>query len=386
MGPVPSRLLAGLVAAALVLAASLVEALTYRGAPPQSFVLPLALLVVGAALAPLLPAVGLVVAVIAYPVQLLLDPGSPGVGGTTLIVMMVLVGLAARRLRPRWSAPGAALTALSGSGALVASGEEVFEFLFFAVTMGGAWLVGWLLRRQARRGAELRELAAALAAERERSGRLAVVEERARISRELHDAVAHTVSVMTLQVGVLRRRLQDTPEGEALRAVEELGRRSVDELRRVVGALRPDAGDPDPRDPAPSLSRLAGLVDELGRVGLAVTVREDGEPAVLAPAMDTSAYRIVAEALTNVLRHADTAAAEVVLTHRREALTITVLDRGQGRRARPIPTAATACCTCASAPPSSAGRSRPVLARAAATAWRRCSRSPRRHGPRRRPR
>ncbi|GAA4803666.1 sensor histidine kinase [Actinomycetospora chlora] len=327
MGPVPTRVLAGLVAAALVLAASLVEALTYRGAPPQAFVVPVVLLVVGAALAPLLPAVGLVAAVLAYPVQLALDPDTPGVGGTTLIVMMAFVGLAARRLRPRWSAPGAGLTALSGSGALVATGEQVFEFLFFAVTMGGAWLVGWLLRREARRSAELRDLAAALAAERERSGRLAVVEERARISRELHDAVAHTVSVMTLQVGVLRRRLQDTPEGDALRAVEELGRRSVDELRRVVGALR---DDPDARDPAPSLSRLEGLVEELGRVGLTVTVRQEGTPATLAPAMDTSAYRIVAEALTNVLRHAGTTEAEVVLAHGRDALVITVLDRGRG--------------------------------------------------------
>lgn len=334
MGPVPTRLLAGVLAAALVLAASLVEALTYRGVEPQLFVLPLVVLVGGTLLAPLEPRVGLLTAAVAYPVQILVAPGTPGIGGTTLITMMVLVGLAGRRLAPVWSAPGAALAALFGSGALVAGGGAVFEFVFFAVTMGGAWLVGWLLRREARRSAELRELAAALAAERERSGRLAVVEERARISRELHDAVAHTVSVMTLQVGVLRRRLQETPEGEVLRSVEELGRRSVDELRRVVGALRSD-DDASSLDPAPSLTRLDALVTELGRVGLAVTVREEGEPAPLAPAMDTSAYRIVAEALTNVLRHAGTADAEVVLTHRRESVAIAVLDRGTGPSTAP---------------------------------------------------
>ncbi|MFC5138534.1 sensor histidine kinase [Actinomycetospora rhizophila] len=330
MGPVPGRLLAGLVAGGLVLAGSLVEAATYRGVAPQVLVLPIALLVLGAALAPLAPAVGVLAAALTFPVQVLLAARTPGIGGTALIAMMALVGWGALRMRPRWSAPGAVLAALGGSGGLVAHGESVFEFGFFAVTMGGAWLVGWLLRREGRRRRELRELAAALAAERERSGRLAVVEERARISRELHDAVAHTVSVMTLQVGVLRRRLQETPEGDVLRSVEELGRRSVDELRRVVGALREDADDAAGRDPAPSLARLDGLVAELGRVGLAVTVRHDGEPAPLAPAMDTSAYRIVAEALTNVLRHAGTAEAEVVLTHRRESLAIVVQDRGTG--------------------------------------------------------
>lgn len=329
MGPVPGRLLAGLVAGGLVLAGSLVEAATYRGVAPQVLVLPIALLVLGAALAPLAPAVGVLAAALTFPVQVLLAARTPGIGGTALIAMMALVGWGALRMRPRWSAPGAFLAALGGSGGLVAHGESVFEFGFFAVTMGGAWLVGWLLRREGRRRRELRELAAALAAERERSGRLAVVEERARISRELHDAVAHTVSVMTLQVGVLRRRLQETPEGEVLRSVEELGRRSVDELRRVVGALRHE-DDASALDPVPSLARLDDLVTELGHVGLAVTVRHDGEPAPLAPAMDTSAYRIVAEALTNVLRHAGAAEAEVVLTHRRESLAIVVLDRGAG--------------------------------------------------------
>jgi signal transduction histidine kinase len=324
------RLLVGLAAGAVVLAGSLVEALTYRGVPPELLVVPLVVLVGGTVVAPFLPAVGVAAAVLSYPSQVLVGARTPGIGGTALITMMVLVGYGARRLPVRWSAPGALLAAAGASGALVAHGESVFEYVFFAVTMGGAWLVGWLLRREARRSAELRDLAAALAAERERSGRLAVVEERARISRELHDAVAHTVSVMTLQVGVLRRRLQDTTEGDALRAVEELGRRSVDELRRVVGALRSDPDDPDGRDPAPSLSRLPGLVDELARVGLAVTVREEGTPVTLAPAMDTSAYRIAAEALTNVLRHAGTTEAEVVLAHGRDALVITVLDRGRG--------------------------------------------------------
>ncbi|MEJ2887162.1 sensor histidine kinase [Actinomycetospora aeridis] len=329
MSPFATRLAMSVGGAALVTAACVVEALTYRQTSLGAVLLPMAVLIAGAAAAPFVPAVGVVAAAVSFPFQVFLVPDSPGIGGTALITMMVLIAYGGLRLRPRWSALGAALAALSAAASIVVDGESLFEFVFFAATMGGAWSLGWLLRRERRRGAELRELAAALAAERERSGRLAVVEERARISRELHDAVAHTVSVMTLQVGVLRRRLQETPEGEVLRSVEELGRRSVDELRRVVGALREeaDAGD---RDPAPSLARLDALVAELDRVGLAVTVRHEGEPATLTPAMDTSAYRIVAEALTNVLRHAGTAEAEVVLTHRRESLALAVLDRGSG--------------------------------------------------------
>ncbi|MEJ2859894.1 sensor histidine kinase [Actinomycetospora flava] len=333
MSPVVTRVAMAVGGAALVTAASLVEALTYRGAPVGGVLLPMAALIAGAAVAPFLPAVGVLAAVVSFPLQVFLTPDSPGIGGTALITMMVLIAYGGLRLPPRWSALGAALAALGAAASIVVDGESLFEFVFFAATMGGAWSLGWLLRRERHRGAELRALAAALAAERERSGRLAVVEERARISRELHDAVAHTVSVMTLQVGVLRRRLQETPEGEVLRAVEELGRRSVDELRRVVGALREDADGANPLDPAPSLARLDALVAELDGVGLAVGVRHDGEPVSLAPAMDTSAYRIVAEALTNVLRHAGAGEAEVVLTHRRESLTITVTDRGAGAEA-----------------------------------------------------
>ncbi|WP_433037775.1 sensor histidine kinase [Actinomycetospora sp. CA-053990] len=330
MRPFVTRLLVALAAAGLVTACCLVEALTYRATPIGTVLLPMAVLIVGAGVAPFVPALGVLAAVLSFPVQVFLVPDSPGIGGTALVTMMVLIAYGGLRLPPRWSALGAVLAALSAAASIVVDGESVFEFVFFAATMGGAWTLGWLLRRERRRGRELRELAAALAAERERSGRLAVVEERARISRELHDAVAHTVSVMTLQVGVVRRRLDQTPEGDVLRTVEELGRRSVDELRRVVGGLRERPDDGDAVGPAPSLARLDGLVEELGGVGLRVRVLHEGESVALAPAMDTSAYRIVAEALTNVLRHAAVDEAEVVIAHRPGLVTLTVLDRGRG--------------------------------------------------------
>lgn len=334
MRPSLRSLALGLGAAGLLVVSSVVEAVTTRDVAPESvgstIGVTLALIAVGVFLAPFSAVAGLVTACVAYPLQILIDNPRQGIGGTLLIAMMILVGQGAARLRTVPSAVGAAGAALLGSGYLVTGGESAFEFLFFGVTMGGAWAVGWLLRRERLRSRELRTLAAALTAERERSGRLAVVDERARISRELHDAVAHTVSVMTLQVGVVRRRLEDTTEGQVLRSVEELGRRSVDELRRVVGMLRADGGEVEDREPTPSLRRLDTLVAELARVGLAVTVRVEGDAVDLAPAMDTSAYRIVAEALTNVLRHADVGAAEVVLGYRGDTMEIEILDRGHG--------------------------------------------------------
>lgn len=338
------RLVAGLAGGALVTAGSLIETTTYRGTPPALVVVPLVVLVLGAVLAPLLPVVGLLAAALAFPLQALFVPGVVGIGGTSLVTMMVLVGLGASRLSTAVSAPGAVLTVIGAAGANLLVGESIFELLFFSATMGGAWLVGRLLRRERRRSAELRRLARELALERERSERLVLSEERTRISRELHDAVAHSVSVMTLQVGVVRRRLargvveEHGAECTALLAVEDLGRRSVDELRRVVGALRDerpdDHGSIGPArptvDPGGSVSELDDLVARLDAVGLTVSVRVEGVPVPLAPAMDSSAHRVVAEALTNVLRHAGVDRAEVVVRWTASDVVVEILDRGTG--------------------------------------------------------
>ncbi|MFC5062625.1 sensor histidine kinase [Actinomycetospora atypica] len=332
MRPHLVRLAAGLVAGAVVFGGCLAETVVYRGVEPGLFALPTAALVVGVVLAPLLPWLGMLGAAASFPLQVLAAPDSPGIGGIALVTMMVLVAHGARRLPTRVSAPGAVLAALGGASGSIASGSPWFELVFFGATMGGAWLVGSLLRRESRRGSELARLADELAVERERSTRLAVVEERSRISRELHDAVAHSVAVMTLQAGVVRRRLErlDAADAEvaALRSVEDLGRRSVDELRRVVGVLRED--DDDASSPAPSLTDLDDLVARLAGAGLTVSVRVVGEPGRLAPATDVSAHRIVAEALTNVLRHAGTDRAEVTVTWENRTVAVEVTDRGSG--------------------------------------------------------
>ena len=277
------------------------------------------------------PAVALVLLSLHVPLTFLLD--LPGVGGTALIALVALTAHLARTRPLRPALVGYAAAVLLPAVTLFLFGETVWEFLFFSVILGVAFALGLLLRREAERSEQLRRLAAELEAQREARAHAAVVEERARISRELHDAVAHAVSVMTLQVGVVRRRLGDRPvERSALESVEMLGRQSVDELRRVVGLLRDDEADPAAatRAPAPSLTRLEDLVEPVRRAGLPVDVVVTGEQRALPSGLDLSAYRVVQEALTNVLRHAGARRVRVTLDWAPERLVLEVLDDGSG--------------------------------------------------------
>ena len=242
--------------------------------------------------------------------QLASPGGLPEVGGAQLIAYVLLVGNAAYRL-PRWQGVVAyGVSALVPPLVIVMDGESVWEFVFFALILAPAWLVGFLLRREQARTAELAALAAELRAEREKQAEVAVAEERTRISRELHDAVAHTVSVMTLQVGVVRRRQRPgSVEEETLLSAEGLGRQAVDELRRIVGIVR--QGESAALAPLPSLDLLPELVDEVRRAGASVALEMSGDAASVPRAVGMSAYRVAQEGLTNVLRHAPGASAVV---------------------------------------------------------------------------
>ena len=236
----------------------------------------------------------------------------PPVGGTHLIVTMLLVGLAAYREARVVGLVCYGAAALVPAGVIVASGEAAWEFPFFALMLAPAWVVGRLLQREQQRSAELVRLTEALRTERQRQAEVAVAAERTRISRELHDAVAHTVSVMTLQVGVVRRRVgDDSVEGRTLRGAEVLGRQAVDELRRIVGLVR--EGEAEALLPLPSLSQLQDLVEQVRSTGADVAVTVVGDLKPVPQAVDMLAYRIVQEALTNVLRHAAGAAARVTV-------------------------------------------------------------------------
>jgi signal transduction histidine kinase len=207
-----------------------------------------------------------------------------------------------------------------------AAGDFLFTPLLFVI----AWLAGFALRERAAQAEAAEERAAHAEREREAAARVAVAEERARIARELHDIVAHAVSVMVLGVGAVRHTLPGTldEDRDALRGVEETGRTALADMRRLLGAMRHDGDDLD-LAPQPGLGSLDPLLDEFRRAGLPVRVHVDGEPFPLPPTLDVSAYRIVQEGLTNALRHAHASHADVVVRYGSE-LRIDVRDDGRG--------------------------------------------------------
>jgi signal transduction histidine kinase len=207
-----------------------------------------------------------------------------------------------------------------------ASGPRLGAWLSFVV----AWLVGREVRRRGSELALLRERAARLELEREAEARSAVADERARIARELHDVVAHSVSVMVVQAQAGPRLLDDRgAAGSAFRSIEAAGREALVELRRLLGILR-TADEQLAVGPQPGLASLRSLVEQVEGAGLPVTVRVEGEPVALPPGVDLSAYRIVQEALTNTLKHAGPADAEIVVRYGPAALELEVLDSGGG--------------------------------------------------------
>ena len=206
------------------------------------------------------------------------------------------------------------------------------EAVLGGVVMFVAWYVGRRLRLRAERAAELlREQAA--------EAHRIVTEERTRIARELHDVVAHRVSLMTVQAGAAKAVAGEDPEGalRAMGAVEEAGRQALDELRHLLGVLRPES-DLDGLGPQPGLADLPRLVEQTRGAGLDISLAGDGVAGGLPARVDLFAYRIVQEALTNVLKHAGPGArTEVRLGTDRRGIVIEVLDDGRGATVLPGP-------------------------------------------------
>jgi signal transduction histidine kinase len=209
--------------------------------------------------------------------------------------------------------------------------QAVGDFVFIPLRFVVAWVAGYALRERAEQAEAAEERAAHAEREREAAKRVAVAEERARIARELHDIVAHAVSVMVLQVGAVRHRIPDAlaEDREALRDVERAGRTALAEMRRLLAAMRND-GDEAERLPQPGLDGLDSLLADIGRAGLPVELHVDGEPFPLPRGIDLSAYRIVQEGLTNVLKHAHASGADVTVRYRPDELEIEVRDNGGG--------------------------------------------------------
>jgi signal transduction histidine kinase len=197
---------------------------------------------------------------------------------------------------------------------------QLWSGAFFAVAFIGTWLVGVIVRSRTE------ERVAALRAEGlERAAEQAVVDERARLARELHDVVSHNLSVMVVQAA--GARASGGPSEATLEKIERSGRASLVEMRRLLGVLRQDGGDSS-LAPQPGVHSLPDLVAQVRTAGLDVDLRVEGRSGDLTPAVDLSVYRIVQESLTNILKHSGTRRATVVVTGTPTSVTVEVVDDG----------------------------------------------------------
>jgi signal transduction histidine kinase len=208
------------------------------------------------------------------------------------------------------------------------------------VLLAGAWVLGQGVRQRRLHAAELQDRAERLEREREEKARQAVTQERLRIARELHDVVAHSLSVIGVQAGAARLVLDADPDPararEAVAAIEVTANRAMTEMRRALGILRDSERPGAALAPLPGLDQLPALLDQVRAAGLPVRLTVEGVPRPLATSVDLSLYRIVQEALTNALKHARATSAEVRVCYGAHDVTVEVGDDGRG----PSPAAA----------------------------------------------
>jgi signal transduction histidine kinase len=221
-----------------------------------------------------------------------------------------------------------------GQTAMFLWGGGVGDSMPLIIWMVVAWFVGFLLNRRGQQIHQARGHASALLAEQELRTAEAVVHERSRIARELHDVVAHSLSVIVVQAAAERRAWRHGTADAAstdvvLDNVERTGREALVDLRRLLGLLR-EVNEPPTLMPQPSLDRLDELLEQARQAGLTLDIRIEGERFALPAGVDLSAYRIIQEALTNIIKHADAARAEVTVRYEQAGLRITITDDGCG--------------------------------------------------------
>jgi signal transduction histidine kinase len=207
------------------------------------------------------------------------------------------------------------------------TGGNIFPTL---VWLCGFWIVGRVIQSWRGRALALEQLTRELEAQRELQAEAAVAVERGRIARELHDVIAHNISMIVVQAAAAARVLRgEEPDVRtALDAIETTGRETVDEMRRMLGVVRGD--DAAALAPQPSLRDVESLVANMRDAGLAVELRVEGNPIALPPGIDLSAFRIVQEALTNALKHAGGARAVVTVRYAADGVQLEVVDDGDG--------------------------------------------------------
>ncbi|PSK98082.1 signal transduction histidine kinase [Murinocardiopsis flavida] len=232
----------------------------------------------------------------------------------------------------------AALTIMSSL--MDAQPQEAVTWFFTAYSLAmvaGAWWAGRLVRLRAAHVAELQARAERLERARDAHGRAVLAEERSRIARELHDVVAHHVSVMTVQATAGRRVMERDPDRarQTLTDIEETGRQALAEMRRIVGVLRTGAAEAAARAPQPGLAGLDELVDQVREAGMTVVLRLEGRSYPLPSGLDLTLYRVVQESLTNVFKHAgEGAGATVSVRYEPRLVQVLVEDDGAGPGAR----------------------------------------------------
>jgi signal transduction histidine kinase len=320
-----------------------------KATPPRAWVgaLLLTALIGPLALRRVYPVAVLAITTVAFVLVRTLDVPEGTLSSVAVFVAIYTVGAwgssARARLWARSLAIGASMVmlAVNLAGKVEALNTDVGLELFFTIAINVAfftvaWVMGDLARRQHENEAELALRADELAAEREIRTRQAVMDERVRIARELHDVVAHHVSVMGVQAGAARRIMSTHPEQAtaALEAIEESGRQAVGELQKLVGFLR-STDEADTTGPQPTMDDLESLCDQLRGAGLPVERRTIGRPRPVPDSVALSAYRIIQEALTNTLKHAGSVPTHVVLTYGSGSLDVEVVNRRGQQPARP---------------------------------------------------
>jgi signal transduction histidine kinase len=205
------------------------------------------------------------------------------------------------------------------------------DFLLPTVMFGGAWLAGRLVQKRQLYAQAFEERARVLEREQDANARVAAAEERVRLARELHDVVGHSVSVMVVQAGAERLALGDErpTTRDALLAIERTGRDALAEMSRLLGILRKQ-GEGLALAPRPSLAQVEALIQTVRDAGVPVELSVEGNRIPLSPGVDVSAYRILQEALTNVVKHAGPARASVIVRYGSRTIDVEVTDDGRG--------------------------------------------------------
>jgi signal transduction histidine kinase len=255
-------------------------------------------------------------------------------GGPVYLAPLVPLYTIAQRgdRRRTWTAVVATIALLLPFALVGDRWEQNFVyFLAFAGWVGGAVFLGTAHFSRRAYLAELEQRARYLEESREEEARRRVAEERLRIARDLHDVIAHGIATIHMQSGAALHVLERHPEqaAPALAAIKQLSKQTLDELRMTVGVLRDD--EELPLAPTPGLEQLGALIDNARGAGITINVDCDSRPASVPAAVDVAAYRIVQEALTNVMRHAGAnATASVTVRHTADEVTVEVVDDGRG--------------------------------------------------------